>query len=227
MVTIREDGRERRVTAAEVFLLHLTKRGLDGDSAAARASLLAIEAARAVTGRDEPVLSIIRHYVSPGSVGTGLDALGLAVKLNRYSAKAYYKLEPWIVQAALARLQEVRLTPEEQEMVLNATHHPEKAQWPNWWSYCPSSCGRQLIGLRAANVRCRPIADIRRADDDSVVKRSSTVWLAIYMLAFVIFFGGYFQGVHTSSYFPLFVVFCMAYCGAVSVYWWRSHPTRR
>src|SRR3954469_25810901 len=35
-VTIRENGRERRVTAAEAFLLQLTKRGLDGDTAAAR-----------------------------------------------------------------------------------------------------------------------------------------------------------------------------------------------
>jgi hypothetical protein len=34
-VTIRENGRERRVTAAEAFLPQLTKRGLDGDSAAA------------------------------------------------------------------------------------------------------------------------------------------------------------------------------------------------
>src|SRR5688572_32525738 len=32
-VTIREDGQERRVTAAEAFLLHIAKRGLDGDSA--------------------------------------------------------------------------------------------------------------------------------------------------------------------------------------------------
>ena len=31
IVTIREDGIERRVTAAEAFLLHVTKRGLEGD----------------------------------------------------------------------------------------------------------------------------------------------------------------------------------------------------
>jgi hypothetical protein len=46
MVTIREDGTTRRVTAAEAFLLKLTKSGLEGDSAAARASLAAIEHAR-------------------------------------------------------------------------------------------------------------------------------------------------------------------------------------
>src|SRR6476661_1259910 len=54
MVTIREEGRERRVTAAEAFLLQLTQKGLAGDSAAARASLDAIEAARAKQQRDSP-----------------------------------------------------------------------------------------------------------------------------------------------------------------------------
>src|ERR1700726_2101515 len=46
MVTIREGGAASRVTAAEAFLLQLTKRGLEGDGAAARASLAAIEEAR-------------------------------------------------------------------------------------------------------------------------------------------------------------------------------------
>jgi Family of unknown function (DUF5681) len=51
MVTIREDGTERRVTAAEAFLLQLAKRGLKGDSAAARASLALIEEARERQGK--------------------------------------------------------------------------------------------------------------------------------------------------------------------------------
>src|SRR3546814_8889281 len=50
IVTIREDGIERRVTAAEAFLLHMTKRGLEGDGPAARAAMAAIEEARAVRG---------------------------------------------------------------------------------------------------------------------------------------------------------------------------------
>jgi hypothetical protein len=138
MVRIRENGRERRVTAAEAFLLHLTKRGLAGDNAAARASLSAIEAARAVTRRDEPIISgIITHYVSPGSVGPALDALGMAVKLNRYSDNGYYKLKPWIVEASLAQLGDRRLTAEEQGIVVEATYSPEKVQWPPWWSVHP------------------------------------------------------------------------------------------
>ena len=54
MVTIREDGVERRVTAAEAFLLHMTKQGLEGDGAAARAAMAAIEEARASRLAREP-----------------------------------------------------------------------------------------------------------------------------------------------------------------------------
>ncbi len=45
---IREGGTARGVTAAEAFLLQLTKRALEGDDAAARASLAVIEEARSV-----------------------------------------------------------------------------------------------------------------------------------------------------------------------------------
>src|SRR3954451_11132464 len=40
IVTIKEGGLERRVTAAEAFLLYITKRGLDGDGAAARSAMM-------------------------------------------------------------------------------------------------------------------------------------------------------------------------------------------
>src|SRR5215210_8687150 len=46
LVTIKEDGARRRVPAETAFLLHVVKRGLDGDSAAARLVMHAIEAAR-------------------------------------------------------------------------------------------------------------------------------------------------------------------------------------
>jgi hypothetical protein len=50
MVTIREGGVERRVTAAEAFVLQLIKRGLEGDGAASRATLAVIEEARCTSG---------------------------------------------------------------------------------------------------------------------------------------------------------------------------------
>lgn len=138
MVTIREDGRERRVTAAEAFLLHLTKKGLEGDGAAARASLAAIETARAATGRDQPEITVIIYKcVSPGSVGVALDALGMAVQQNRGSKTARYQLRPWIVQAALARLNDTRLTIQEQATVIETTKSPDQVKWPEWWSVRP------------------------------------------------------------------------------------------
>jgi hypothetical protein len=135
MVTIREEGRERRVTAAEAFLLHLTKRGLQGDSAAARASLAAIEAARGVARCDAPAVScIVVHYVAPGSVGPALDALGMAVKINKSLGSARYQLRPWLVEAALERLGDTRLTVEQQQAVVKATRSPDQVQWPDWWT---------------------------------------------------------------------------------------------
>ncbi|WP_114227772.1 MULTISPECIES: DUF5681 domain-containing protein [Sphingomonas] len=136
MVTIREDGRQRRVTAAEAFLLHLTKKGLAGDSAAARASLEAIEIARAKRQVRNPIqIRIVWKGFSPGSVGSSIEPLGIATLLNRYSEeKARFELKPWIVQVALNRLGKRRLTVEEQRTVIEATRTPQQVQWPEWWT---------------------------------------------------------------------------------------------
>jgi hypothetical protein len=141
MVVVREDGRERRVTAAEAFLLHITKRGMEGDSASARASLAAIEAARGRRQVEQPIsITIVFKSVSPGSVGCALDALGMAHKVNKYSEGARYMLNPWIVEAALNRLGERRLSSDEQRTVLAATRTPQKVNWPNWWEASPDHC---------------------------------------------------------------------------------------
>ena len=138
MVTIREDGRERRVTAAEAFLLQLTKKGLQGDGASARASLAAIEAARATHSAEQQVpVRLVWKFVTPGSVGCSLEALGMAVKLNKYTDNARFELKPWIVEAALARLGPQRLSLEEQRTVVESTRTPEKVRWPEWWEIRP------------------------------------------------------------------------------------------
>ena len=134
-VTIREDGRERRVNAAEAFLLQLTQKGLAGDSTAARTSLEAIEAARAARGDDVEQLSVI--ILSP--IKSGADAilkpLSLAnLKYPTDKARVRWELNPWIVEAALARLGSRRLSKEEQREVWNATRTPHKVTWPEWWT---------------------------------------------------------------------------------------------
>jgi CheY-like chemotaxis protein len=105
MVTIREAGVERRVAAAEAFLLQLTKRGLEGDGAAARATLAVIEEVteRSSTHQGLPNV-IVRTSVAPGSVTSALTPLRMAKKLDPYRETARMALEPWLVEVALARL---------------------------------------------------------------------------------------------------------------------------
>jgi Family of unknown function (DUF5681) len=134
-VTIREGGATRQVTAAEAFWLQLTKRGLDGDGAAARASLAAIEEARERRGADKPIEWVL-VAVAPGSVTSALEPLRMAKKLDPYRESARMALEPWLVEAALARLDRT-LTPAEQRTILQATRTPHKVRWPEWWSEHP------------------------------------------------------------------------------------------
>jgi len=134
IVTIREDGQERRVTAAEAFLLQLTQKDLAGDSAAARDSLDAIENACSARGGDrQDIDTIILSSISSGADAI-LEPLGLAKKKYPTDAKRVrWELNPWIVEAALERLGEKQLTVLEQQEVWNATRIPHKVAWPAWW----------------------------------------------------------------------------------------------
>jgi len=137
MVTVREDGIERRVTAAEAFLLHISKKGLEGDGAAARSAMMAIEDARAARGarpmNEKLVLELVP--VEPGSVNSALTALRMAKILDRFRPTARTALEPWIVQKALDRLGDKPLSLEQQETVFRATRSPHKVKWPAWWEF--------------------------------------------------------------------------------------------
>lgn len=134
MVTIREDGRERRVTAAEAFLLQLTQKGLAGDSAATRDSLDAIENARSERGDDrQEIDTIIISSISSGADAI-LETLGLAkLKYPTDEKRVRWELNPWIVELALKRLVEKRLIVQEQQEIWGATRTPHKVAWPDWW----------------------------------------------------------------------------------------------
>jgi hypothetical protein len=134
MVTIRDGAVEKRMSAAEAFMLHLAKRGLEGDGPAGRALMTTIEKVcgqKAVS--ENRIDAIVHQVVAPGSVNTALVPLRMAQKLDPYRPSARMMLEPWIVEAALARLGDRRLAREEQEMVLAATRTPHKVFWPDWW----------------------------------------------------------------------------------------------
>ena len=135
-VTIREDGVERQVTAAEAFLLHVAKRGLAGDGAAARAALAAIAAARAARpmSHDDGIHEIVLVGVAPENANTALRPLRMATKVDARRPSARMLIEPWLVEAALARLGKRILTPDEQAEVLAATRTPHKVRWPTWWT---------------------------------------------------------------------------------------------
>jgi hypothetical protein len=137
MVTIREGGTERQVTAAEAFLLQLIKRGLEGDGAAARESLAMIEQARERQSAGQSrVTAFVFVGVAPGSVASALEPLRMAKKLDPYRETARMALEPWLVEAALARLGRT-LSPVDQRTIVNSTRTPQKVRWPEWWSEHP------------------------------------------------------------------------------------------
>jgi hypothetical protein len=137
MVTIREGGVERRVTQEEAFLLHLAKSGVEGNGAATRTALGLIEeiTARHSTHRGF-ISSIVRIIVAPGSVTYALMPLRMARKLDAYRETARMVLEPWLVEAALARLNR-KLSPADQRTIVKATRAPHKVRWPEWWSENP------------------------------------------------------------------------------------------
>jgi hypothetical protein len=134
MVTIRDGAVEKRMSAAEAFMLHLAKRGLEGDGPAGRALMTTIEevSGQKVAAGSMPT-TIVLTSVAPGSVSTALEPLRMARKLDPYRPSARMMLEPWIVEAALARFGDRRLSRVEQQVVLAATRTPHKVNWPVWW----------------------------------------------------------------------------------------------
>jgi hypothetical protein len=136
MVIIRENRNERRVTGEEAFLLQLKKRALEEGGAANRAFLAMIEEAKEQQRANQPLPVIVTVLVAPGSVTYALEPLRMAKKLDPYRETARMALEPWLVEAALARLSQP-LSPADQRIVVNATRTPHKVRWPEWWSEYP------------------------------------------------------------------------------------------
>jgi Family of unknown function (DUF5681) len=136
MVTIREHGVERRVSAEQAFLLFLFKRALEGDGVATRATLTAIDiAARRRTTHWETIV-LIHIIVDPGSVTRATEYLRMARKFDPYRETARMALEPWLIEAALERLSE-KLSPADQQTIVKAARTPHKVRWPDWWSEHP------------------------------------------------------------------------------------------
>ena len=112
---------------------------LEGDGGAARSTLAVIEKVkekeRPSTQQGLPSV-VVRKILVPGSVTSGLEPLRMAKKLDPYHETARMTLEPWLVEAALARLDR-RLSPADQRTIVKATRTPRKVKWPKWWSDNP------------------------------------------------------------------------------------------
>ena len=138
LITIREDGEERQVTAAQAFLLKLKKDGLEGNAVAARAAFKIFDKLKEL--RPPPpvheIKVITRTIVKPANVTQALIPLRMATKLDPYRETARVMLEPWIVEAGLARI-EATISAADQRTILNATRTPHKVRWPEWWSELP------------------------------------------------------------------------------------------
>lgn len=143
MVTVREEGVTRQMIAAEAFILHVTRKGLEGDSAAARAAMTAIGEARRRRrpAEAELVRNVVYVPVAPGSVTEAMRRLRIAAKLDAHRPAARIALKPWVVEAALARMGNRRLDTEQQQVVWKATQTPWKVRWPKWWTYSEGSRG--------------------------------------------------------------------------------------
>lgn len=113
----------------------MAKQGLENDSASTQLAGNALARARVLTSvADRPQIRMIVHVIlSPGSVTAALEALRMARKMNRYHDSAKMLLEPWLVEAALERLGDRRLSVEEQKEIARVTRTPNKVKWPDWW----------------------------------------------------------------------------------------------
>lgn len=135
MVTIRENGEERRMRADAAFMLHITTKGLAGDGVMARAAFDALKNNIHHARRPEATIQIVYStYADPGDLRHALRNLGIAVMLDRYRPSARLVLETWIIEEALARLGDAQLSFDEQQVVVEAARAPHKVRWPDWWS---------------------------------------------------------------------------------------------
>ncbi len=135
VVQIREGGIERQVTVAEAFLLYLRREAAkNGGGPASRAygALIKQDADRRPNG---PRLDTIM-LCGGDNLSLILEPLRMARTLDRCRDSARRLIEPWLVAAALARLDRT-FSPAEQRTVVEATRTPHKVRWPEWWSEFP------------------------------------------------------------------------------------------
>jgi hypothetical protein len=134
-LSITENGKMVRVRADQAFIRFLTIKGMEGKSRLARYALKAIEDNRLAQPRPQPRRVVVYSvYAEAGEINRPMRDLGMARMLDHCRPNARMILESWIVQAAVDRLGERRLSVAEQKIVFAGTRMPHKVVWPEWWS---------------------------------------------------------------------------------------------
>lgn len=134
MVTVRTADGERRMRADEAFVQHVMQNALTGDASYTDAALKLTASAKKLRPEQKIRRFIYSVYPDLGDPNHGMRGIGMATLMDPYRPTAYMALEPWLVQAALDRLDGRELTVEEQKTVRAATRSPHKVRWPEWWS---------------------------------------------------------------------------------------------
>lgn len=143
-VSYRVKGREKRISCMEALMLYARDFAVKnpGEEKLAR-MLIGIEyrmhrALRRVLEKPFQKRIVVNDETDPqlGFVCSFEDALfELSAGTLHYAYQPHARavFEPWLIEEALARLGERRLTREEQSKVVRQTHRPASVNWPAWW----------------------------------------------------------------------------------------------
>ncbi len=138
-VLITDEGKKRLVPVHKAVQRRFLELALKGNNSAMRA-VETLAAERELNHITDGLAEIRRpiHFVTPGNVTMALEPLKMGRILDRFREEsARLVLEPWVVEAAFARLGDRRLSIDEQKEVFQATRTPKKVAWPDWWEVLP------------------------------------------------------------------------------------------
>lgn len=139
MMQITDKGITRRAPVHEVLQSRLLELAFKDNNAAMRA-VDALETERQLNQATDEIVNrkMHVHFMTPGNVTTALEPLKMGRILDQYREEnARLVLEPWLVEAALDRIGDRRLSVNEQKEVLQVTRTPKKVTWPDWWEVLP------------------------------------------------------------------------------------------
>jgi hypothetical protein len=139
-LTVRLNGKKQRLARKDILNRFAANVALQENDLELQRLLISLkeqlDKAQKHMKRDEPLVVIATLPRHPDSISCIEDAADVA----GFGKKAYLKgktgrvlLETWVVEEALERLGERRLTRAEQKIVLSAARFPKRVQWPSYW----------------------------------------------------------------------------------------------